>query len=76
MKKPFFSLPLINILNTNNSTQLQMWENMRMICPDVRVLVVDDEPMNLMVAQGILNDYRMEVKTAESGMEAIEIWSP
>lgn len=73
MKKPFFSLPLINILNTNNSTQLQMWENMRMICPDVRVLVVDDEPMNLMVAQGILNDYRMEVKTAESGMEAIEI---
>ncbi|MGN0344563.1 MAG: hybrid sensor histidine kinase/response regulator [Lachnospiraceae bacterium] len=73
MKKPFFSLPIINILNTNNSTHSQMWENMRMICPDVRVLVVDDEPMNLMVAQGILNDYRMEVKTAESGMEAIEI---
>lgn len=73
MKKPFFTLPVINILNAEKTEQPQMWENIRMICPGVRVLVVDDEPMNLMVAQGILNDYRMDVKTAESGMEAIEI---
>ena len=73
MKKPFHSLPLINILNTNHSAQPQLWENMRMICTGVRVLVVDDEPMNLMVAQGILSDYRMVVRTAESGAEAIEI---
>lgn len=73
MKKPFFTLPVVNILNAEKTEQPQMWENMRMICPGVRVLVVDDEPMNLMVARGILNDYRMDVKTAESGMEAIEI---
>ena len=73
MKKPFFTLPVINILNASKAEQPQMWENMRMVCPGVRVLVVDDEPMNLMVAQGILKDYRMEVKTVESGMEAIEI---
>lgn len=73
MKKPFHSLPLINCLNANASVQPQMWENMRMIYQDVRVLVVDDEPMNLMVAKGILSDYQMEVRTAESGMEAIEI---
>lgn len=73
MKKPFFTLPIVHILNAEKTEQPQMWENMRMLCPGVRVLVVDDEPMNLMVAQGILSDYQMEVKTAESGMEAIEI---
>ncbi|MBO5153830.1 MAG: response regulator [Eubacterium sp.] len=73
MKKPFYSLPVVNILNAGSNEQPQMWENMRMICPGVRVLVVDDEPMNLMVARGILSDYRMEVETAESGSEAIEI---
>ena len=73
MKKPFFSLPVINILNADNHVQSRMWQNMRMICQGVRALVVDDEPMNLMVAQGILSDYRMEVEIAESGSEAIEI---
>lgn len=73
MKKPLFTLPVVNILNANNSGQPQMWQNMRMICRGVRALVVDDEPMNLMVARGILSDYRMEVETAESGSEAIEI---
>lgn len=73
MRKPFHSLPLINILNSSDNTQPKMWDDLHMICPGVRVLVVDDEPMNLMVARGILSDYRMEVETAESGMEAIEI---
>lgn len=73
LKKPFYSLPIVNILNTKERAQAQLWEHMNMICPDVRVLVVDDEPMNLMVAQGILGDYRMTVKTAQSGAEAIEI---
>lgn len=36
------------------------------------VLVVDDEPMNLIVAEGILSDYGMKVETAQSGAEAIE----
>lgn len=73
IKKPFFTLSVINILNADKTEQPQMWENMRMICPGVHVLVVDDEPMNLMVAQGILSEYQMDVKTAESGLEAIEM---
>ena len=44
-----------------------------MICRGVRVLVVDDEPMNLMVAEEIFRDYQMIVTTAESGREAIEL---
>ena len=38
----------------------------------VRALVVDDEPMNLIVAEGILTEYGMETDTAQSGMESIE----
>ncbi len=45
----------------------------RMTCPDVKVLVVDDEPMNLMVAKGIFKDYGMIVDTALSGMDAIDM---
>ena len=44
-----------------------------MVCPGVRVLVVDDEPMNLMVAEGIFGEYRMEVTTAGGGREALRI---
>ncbi len=44
----------------------------RMYCPGVRALVVDDEEMNLVVAKGILKDYKITVETASSGAEAIE----
>ena len=40
--------------------------------PDAKVLVVDDLPMNLIVARGLLAPYGMEVDTAESGKEAVE----
>ncbi len=38
----------------------------------IRSLVVDDEPMNLVVASGLFKEYKMHVDTARSGMEAIE----
>lgn len=40
--------------------------------PDARVLVVDDVPMNLLVAKGLLKCTSAAVDTAESGMEAID----
>ena len=44
-----------------------------MRCDGVRALVVDDEPMNLSVAKGIFKRYGMEVSTANSGEEAIDM---
>ena len=41
------------------------------MCSGVKSLVVDDEPMNHMVAKGIFKRYGMEVFTANSGKEAI-----
>ena len=40
--------------------------------PDARVLVVDDVPMNLLVAKGLLKYTGVVVDTAESGMEALD----
>ena len=73
IRKPFYVLPFANILNSNASSEVELFEKDNMICPGVRVLVVDDEPMNLMVAKGIFSAYQMAVKTVESGAEAIEL---
>lgn len=72
LKKPFYSLSIVNLLNAKTADE-EMLKEKCMICPGVRVLVVDDEPMNLMVAEGMFKDYQMNVTTAESGREAIKL---
>ncbi|MCL2086718.1 MAG: ATP-binding protein [Oscillospiraceae bacterium] len=42
---------------------------------DVCVLLVDDNPVNLMVAEGMLNEYGIRVVTAAGGSEGIELAS-
>ncbi|MDD6810741.1 MAG: response regulator [Lachnospiraceae bacterium] len=73
LRKPFYCLPIINILNAGEEEDVDALQEKQMVCPGVKVLVVDDEPMNLMVAEGIFKDYQMIVKTAESGKEAIAL---
>ena len=73
LKKPFYSLPIVNLLNAGGAEEEGLFKKKYMICPNVKVLVVDDEPMNLMVAEGIFKDYQMSVTTAESGRKAVEI---
>ena len=73
LKKPFYSLPIVNILNAKATEDEELLKEKCMICPGIRVLVVDDEPMNLMVAEGIFKNYQMSVTTAESGRKAIEL---
>ena len=72
IKKPFYALPVVNILNAG-TLEAESHDGKSMICPGVKVLVVDDEPMNLMVARGIFKDYQMDVSTAESGRKAISM---
>ena len=43
------------------------------IAEKARVLVVDDNKVNLKVAEGMLSPYRIQVVTAESGHEALEL---
>ncbi len=42
------------------------------VAPDARILVVDDNAMNLMVAVKLLRDTRVKVDTAESGRECLK----
>lgn len=73
LRKPFYALSIINILNAEKTVNEDTFSKLRMICPDIKALVVDDEPMNLMVAEGIFREYQMEVYTADSGMKAIDL---
>lgn len=73
LRKPFCCLSIINSLTVGGTENTDMFEGKHMICPGIKVLVVDDEPMNLMVAEGIFKEYQMKVKTAQSGVEAISI---
>ena len=42
-------------------------------CPDAKILVVDDTPVNLVVAKGMLKDSKAQVDTSESGEDALEL---
>ncbi len=70
--KPFPNSSIASFLN-QSPDEVGSRRNEKLICPGVKALVVDDEPMNLTVARGIFEEYEMEVKTALSGAQAIEI---
>ena len=71
IRKPLCTQSVLNILKEKES-DLSKRKKRKMICPGIKVLVVDDEPMNLTVAKGIFENYQMIVKTVISGKEAIE----
>lgn len=71
LRKPFDSYTTTSFLNFKKDMTLDGVLEKRMTCPGVRILVVDDEPMNLMVAEAVFREYQMIVTTVSSGMEAI-----
>ena len=70
MEKPFYCFPVAIVLNKDANEEDT---DVKMLCPGVEALVVDDEPMNLIVAKGIFKGYEMKVDTAASGQEAIDM---
>lgn len=73
LRKPFYCLSIANMLNTEVVEDELSFVEKQMLCPNVKVLVVDDEPMNLVVAEGIFKNYEMQVKSVHSGKEALEL---
>jgi CheY-like chemotaxis protein len=73
MPKPLYAYPVIKILNEGREAKdVDSGENSeKPVFKGVRTLIVDDEPMNLIVATYLFRDYKMIVDTAESGKEAI-----
>ena len=72
LRKPFYGTQIANFLD-QSYVQGNDSDKERMTCPGVRALVVDDEPMNLLVARGIFENYGMNVSTVPGGAEAIAL---
>ena len=71
LPKPLYGFPIASVINSGIGGETDSLRRMR--CPDVKTLVVDDEPMNLNVASGLFRKYGMLVDTALSGAEAIRL---
>ena len=73
MPKPLYGFPVIKILNEgHDAADIEFADNIvRPVFNGVKALIVDDEPMNLVVANSLFKDYEMSIDTALSGKEAI-----
>ncbi|MCL2284304.1 MAG: response regulator [Fibromonadales bacterium] len=60
--------PIAEISSTEEEVRIEE----RFIAPAARILVVDDMKVNLMVAEGLLKPYKMQIELCESGAEAID----
>ena len=69
--KPIYGFPFAKLLNGEASDAEVSKHNTRPALEGMRALVVDDEPLNLVVAEGLFGEYNMTVETAQSGAEAI-----
>ncbi len=73
MPKPLYAYPVIKILNDGLDAKEAEGDekNEKPVFRNVKALVVDDEPMNLVVAGSVFREYEMVVDTAASGKESI-----
>lgn len=73
--KPFSVLSIAAVLNGEQVAQKKekgRSQDGHFVAPDARILVVDDNYMNLRVAEGLLRPYQVKVFTASSGEEALQ----
>lgn len=78
VKKPIYSLNLAMIFkhenlnkNYNNVTD----KDYDFIAPDAQILIVDDNTVNLTIAEGLLKPLKIQIDTAQSGKESIRMIS-
>ncbi len=73
--KPFYALSIANVINhkKNYLTSQNEVEKEVFIAPKAKVLVVDDNPMNLKVTKGLLGPYQVQTTLVQSGQEAINL---
>ncbi|MDE7311470.1 MAG: PocR ligand-binding domain-containing protein [Eubacterium sp.] len=78
LKKPIYSLNLSIIFNHESVDMYYnnvMDEDYEFIAPEAQILIVDDNTVNLTVADGLLKPLQLQIDTAKSGKEAITMIS-
>ncbi|MCR4740395.1 MAG: response regulator [Lachnospiraceae bacterium] len=74
MPKPLYAYPVVKIINEGRNAKNIEYDSSasKPVFKGIRALIVDDEPMNLVVATNLFSDYEMVIDTAGSGKEAIQ----
>ncbi|MDE6714173.1 MAG: PocR ligand-binding domain-containing protein [Lachnospiraceae bacterium] len=78
MKKPVHSANLVHIFQHEDihmSASETSGDVISFIAPDAEILIVDDNAINLTVAEGLLEPLQMKIDRALSGKEAIDMIS-
>jgi len=72
--EPLYILPVVTILNDGEDVEggLREVRQGKFTAPEVHVLVVDDNRMNIRVIEGLLKEYQIKVTHAASGQEALK----
>ncbi len=76
IRKPVYSLGLYNAMGISNIklfTDSSEDDSFRFVAPEAKVLIVDDNSVNLTVAKGLLEPLKMSVDLAQSAGEAIDL---
>ncbi|MBR5937243.1 MAG: response regulator [Clostridiales bacterium] len=74
VRRPVYSAVFASVLTDKPIESLDSDEFQEsFIAPEARILVVDDNAVNLKVVKGLLEPYQMHVYTAGSGRQCIEI---
>ena len=75
LKQRIVNVRPIGVINFASQKQLSQRAVYRQsfIAPDARILVVDDNSMNLMVVVKLLRDTKVRVDTAENGKDALKM---
>ncbi len=70
---PITCLQLANVFGTSDVLVQSRTKTEHFIAPDLKVLVVDDNLVNLKVAQGLMSPYKFNIETAINGLEAVSM---
>ena len=75
MKKPVYALNLASLLKGGDANYIfgeRGDDDFDFVAPGAEVLVVDDNTVNLTIAEGLLKPLKMKIQTAVSGKEAVD----
>lgn len=74
LNKPLYSLNFCQLLNHEELVFKSVAEEeLHFTAPGAKLLVVDDNEMNLKVAKGLLEPFQMQIDTAQNGKEALQM---
>ena len=74
LNKPLYSVSFCQAINREIQGRAASTErSMNFTAPDARILIVDDNEMNLKVALGLLEPLHMQIDTAMDGKQAVDM---